>query len=72
MKTWIKSQVVGKQQWTATLSSLQLDAPLVEFSAGQFIQVTMDMDDMRVLLEARGLWRNSGKRPGHYTTEQYC
>lgn len=27
--------------------------------------------DMRALLDSRGLRRNSGKTPGHYTTEQY-
>ena len=27
--------------------------------------------DMRALLESRGLRRNSGKTPGHYTTDQY-
>jgi len=48
LKTWIESQVVGKKQWTATLFSLQLDAALRNFSAGQFIQVAMDIDNERV------------------------
>jgi ferredoxin--NADP+ reductase len=48
MKIWIKSRVVGKKQWTATLFSLQLDAALRDFNAGQFIQVALDIDNERV------------------------
>ncbi len=47
-KTWIESRVVAKKAWTSTLYSLQLDAPLGDFRAGQFIQVALDIGDARV------------------------
>ncbi len=47
-KSWIKSRVVAKKAWTSALYSLQLDAPLRDFRAGQFVQVAMDIDDERV------------------------
>ena len=47
-KTLIEGRVVGKKAWTSALYSLQLDAPLNDFRAGQFIQVAMDIDDERV------------------------
>ena len=48
MKKWIKGQIAGKRQWSDTLFSLQLEAPLEDFSAGQFIKVAMDIDGERV------------------------
>ena len=48
MKSWIESRVIGKKAWTSALCSLQLDAPLRDFRAGQFIQVALDIDDVRV------------------------
>ena len=47
-KSWTESRVLGKKAWTSALYSLQLDAPLREFRAGQFIQVALDVDDVRV------------------------
>jgi ferredoxin--NADP+ reductase len=48
MKKWIKGQIAGKRQWSETLFSLQLEAPLPDFSAGQFIKVAMDIEGERV------------------------
>src|SRR5450631_3464399 len=41
---WIKGRVVGKKQWTDRLFSLQVDAPEVTFTAGQFGRLALPMD----------------------------
>lgn len=48
MKKWSKGEVVAKRQWSETLFSLRLEAPLEAFDAGQFIQVALDIDQERV------------------------
>ena len=48
MIKWTNGEIVEKRQWTETLFSLKLEAPLQDFNAGQFIRVAMDIDDERV------------------------
>ncbi|MBL1259562.1 MAG: ferredoxin--NADP reductase [Thiotrichaceae bacterium] len=48
MATWVKAQVVGKQHWTARLVSLQFEAEIHPFRAGQFLRCGMDIDGERV------------------------
>jgi ferredoxin--NADP+ reductase len=36
MSKWVEGRVAGKRQWTERLYSLQIDAPEVTFTAGQF------------------------------------
>ncbi len=48
MKRWVEGKVVGKRQWSETLFTLQLDAAVEKFNAGQFIQVAMDIERERI------------------------
>ena len=48
MKDWVKGRVVAKRQWNHRLFSMQLDAPVEEFKAGQFTQVALDIGADRV------------------------
>lgn len=48
MNDWVKAKVVGKHQWTEGLYSLQFDAPIADFVAGQYIKVALDIDGERV------------------------
>jgi ferredoxin--NADP+ reductase len=48
MSDWTQAKVVGKQLWTPRLISLQFDAELPPFLAGQFARVGLDIDGERV------------------------
>jgi ferredoxin--NADP+ reductase len=48
MTDWTQARVVGKQQWTPRLFSLQFDADLQPFKAGQFLRVGMDIGEEQV------------------------
>jgi len=48
VKDWVKGRVVAKRQWNHRLYSMQLDAPVADFKAGQFTQVALDIGDERV------------------------
>ncbi|PQJ96026.1 ferredoxin--NADP reductase [Chromatium okenii] len=48
MSDWVKGQVVGKQQWAEGLYSLQFDAPIHAFKAGQYIKVALDIAGERI------------------------
>lgn len=48
MSEWKQARVVGKQLWTPRLISLQFDAELPPFKAGQFARVGLDIDGERV------------------------
>src|SRR5438874_4990453 len=41
MSKWIEGKVVGKRQWTERLFSLQVAAPAVTFTAGQFARLAL-------------------------------
>jgi len=48
VKDWVKGRVVAKRQWNHRLYSMQLDAPVADFKAGQFTQVALDIGDERI------------------------
>ncbi|NEX20152.1 ferredoxin--NADP reductase [Thiorhodococcus mannitoliphagus] len=48
MKDWVKAKVIGKHQWAEGLYSLQFDAPIADFTAGQYIKVGLDIEGERV------------------------
>jgi len=45
---WIEGRVVNKRRWTERLYSLQVDAPIEPFRAGQFGRLALDVDGERV------------------------
>ncbi|MBK5968860.1 MULTISPECIES: ferredoxin--NADP reductase [Thiorhodovibrio] len=45
---WIEGRVVGLRHWSDNLYSLNIDAPLPSFVAGQYIKVALDIDEKRV------------------------
>ncbi len=48
MSDWTSGRVTGKHQWTEKLFSLQLEADIAPFTAGQFTRLALDMDGERV------------------------
>ncbi|KAA6181895.1 ferredoxin--NADP reductase [Thiohalocapsa marina] len=48
MNQWIEGRIARKQHWSQALYSLQIDAPLPGFTAGQYIKVALDLDGERV------------------------
>lgn len=48
MPAWVEGQVVRKIRWTKQLFSLQVDAPVEDYSAGQFTKLALDIDGERV------------------------
>jgi ferredoxin--NADP+ reductase len=48
MPDWLESRVAGRKQWNDSLFSLEIEADLAEFRAGQFVRVAMDIDGERV------------------------
>ncbi|TVQ86065.1 MAG: ferredoxin--NADP reductase [Chromatiaceae bacterium] len=48
MSDWIEGTIVGKRHWSAALYSLQVDAPLPAFRAGQYVKIALDVDGARV------------------------
>ncbi len=41
MSTWVQGRLAGRRNWTDTLFSLQVDAPEVTFTAGQFARLAL-------------------------------
>ncbi len=48
MSEWTTGRITGKRQWTEKLFSLQLEADIAPFTAGQFTRLALDMDGERV------------------------
>lgn len=48
MSDWVEAQVVGKRRWNQGLYSLELASPPIEFIAGQFIKVALDVEGERI------------------------
>jgi ferredoxin--NADP+ reductase len=48
MTDWVRGTVTGRKQWNPRLFSLQIDAPIEGFTAGQFTRVALDIDGERV------------------------
>ncbi len=47
MAEWIKGAVVRNTHWTQNLFSLQIDAPLQTFVAGQYTNLALDIEGVR-------------------------
>ncbi len=48
MSRWIEGRVINNRHWTSQLYSLQIDAPIESFKAGQFTRLGLDIDGERV------------------------
>jgi len=48
MSEWVRGTVVGKHQWSEGLFSMQLNAPPIDFTAGQYAKVALDVDGERI------------------------
>jgi len=48
MNDWIRGRVTAKKQWSDRLFSLQIDAAVGEFKAGQYTKVALDVGEERV------------------------
>jgi ferredoxin--NADP+ reductase len=48
MAEWLEGRIAGKRHWSQELYSLQIDAPLPAFTAGQYIKVALDVDGERI------------------------
>jgi len=48
MRDWVKGTVVGRHVWTDGLYSIQFDAPVADFRAGQYVKIALDIDGERV------------------------
>ncbi len=45
---WLDGRVIENRQWTDTLFSLRVEAPKLEFQAGQFVRIALEIDGERV------------------------
>lgn len=43
MNKWVEGAVTGKHQWADGLFSMQIDAPIADFKAGQYAKVALDI-----------------------------
>lgn len=48
MNDWVRGRVIAKKQWSDSLFSLQIDAPVGDFKAGQYTKVALDIGDDRI------------------------
>jgi ferredoxin--NADP+ reductase len=46
--TWLEGKVVGNRHWTDALFSLRVEAPRLQFEAGQFVRIALDIEGKRV------------------------
>jgi ferredoxin--NADP+ reductase len=48
MSAWHAGRVIANRHWTETLFSLRVEAPRLEFEAGQFVRIALDVEGERV------------------------
>lgn len=48
MSEWVKGRVVGKHAWAEGLFSMQIDAPVSDFKAGQYTKLALDVEEQRI------------------------
>jgi ferredoxin--NADP+ reductase len=46
--TWLEGTIVENRRWTESLFSLRVEAPRLEFQAGQFVRIALDIGGERV------------------------
>jgi len=45
---WLTARVIENRHWTETLFSLRVEAASLDFDAGQFVRIALDIDGQRV------------------------
>ena len=48
MAKWLEGRVLENRHWTPALFSLRVAAPALEFEAGQFVKLALDIDGERI------------------------
>jgi ferredoxin--NADP+ reductase len=48
MSAWLEGRVLENRAWTDTLFSLRVEAPRLDFAAGQFVRIALDINGERV------------------------
>jgi ferredoxin--NADP+ reductase len=48
MSAWLAGRVLENRPWTDTLFSLRVEAPRLEFEAGQFVRIALDLGGERI------------------------
>lgn len=48
MTDWVEGQVISKRCWTEQLFSMEIDAPVDDFQAGQYLKIALDLDGKRI------------------------
>lgn len=48
MAAWVEGEVIRKTRWTERLFSLEVDAPVESYRAGQFTKLALDIEGERV------------------------
>ena len=48
MATWLQGRVVENRRWTDALFSLKVEGAPLDFTAGQFVRIALDIDGERV------------------------
>ena len=48
MSAWLEAKVIEHRAWTDALFSLRVEAPRLEFAAGQFVRIGLDIDGERI------------------------
>lgn len=48
MSAWLEGRVLENRAWTETLFSLRVEAPRLQFEAGQFVRVALDIGGERI------------------------
>jgi ferredoxin/flavodoxin---NADP+ reductase len=48
MSTWLEGRVIDNRHWTEALFSLRVDAPRLQFEAGQFVRLALDVGGERI------------------------
>lgn len=48
MSTWHRGRVIANRHWTETLFSLRVEAPRLDFEAGQFVRIALGVGSERV------------------------
>lgn len=48
MTDWVEGRVIRKRSWSDQLFSLEIEAPVAVFRAGQYLKVALDLDEKRI------------------------
>lgn len=48
MAKWLEGRVIENRHWTAVLFSLRVAGPGLDFQAGQFVRIALDVDGKRI------------------------